>query len=326
MLTFKIRIIAIFSLAVFILPTFVFAGDVTIPGGEELTISIGGQDYTIQAGSTATSVAVGDGTFTITTGSGDNVSISSSTGKKMDNDSGLVATCIGTSGVSKLSVGANKTVVFSPSGATECLNIPNSGGGSGGGGSGASGGGQTSQNQEVQEPESMKFKDVTKSNEGIIMPLVNLMLANKTYKMPINKIYGVRSVAKGLFLTQVLMTVAGENCGSVSTFQGARYCRSAAIKAKIISSTFPIGNVTRVKYYEALLKAKKIPLKTNVTVAGLKKVCIDAKGSTLQMAKVYMTAKQAGIAGVYPGKKCRLSMAFSKTEAAKFAMRAVNAK
>lgn len=316
--------------ALMAVPFTIFANDVTVPSGEEITVSLtGGLNFTIQAGSTAASIEVADSSFTITTGSTDGVTIKSSTGKRMENNGNLATTCEGSSGISTISVGPSKIVIFTPSGALECSNTPSAGGGSGGMIAPVT----TSRPPATTQPpdkipmEEVMFKDMTKDNETYIIPLVKLMLAQNTYKMPLNKIYGTNSITKGSFAIQALLAVAGKNCGSVMTYTNSYRCKTAALRADIIDSTFPIGNVNRLAFYKSLLNAKGIALKKYARVSDLKKVCKDvASDVTVETAKIFLTAKAAGIAGIYTGGKCRLNLAFSKTEAAKFAMRAVRTK
>ncbi|MBI4995126.1 hypothetical protein HZC21_05845 [Candidatus Peregrinibacteria bacterium] len=254
------------------------------------------------------------------------------------------ATVCDTAGKSKLEVEGTVTITPTKPASTAAeykntcdFRISGSGGGSSG--SGGSGGGSivtptttqlTKVTQKIEEEEKVEFVDIGKLKTDIqqaILQLAGKMVEENTYNMPKNKKFQPDTSAKGEFTLQTALAVSGIGCGgSGSDYPGASECKKQAVSKKIVNDKFKLNaKISRVQYYDILLKAMGAKL-ASASTKDLKVVCKDAKNETKQMAKVFMTAKNAGIASVYKENKCGLKSAFPRWQAAQFAIRALNAK
>ena len=134
----------------------------------------------------------------------------------------------------------------------------------------------------------------------------------------IHKKFFPNTATNGSFALQTTLAVSGIGCGSD--------CKKQAVSNKIINNKFKLNaKVSRILYYGMLLKAMGVSL-DKASVKDLKAVCKDAGKATTRMARVFMTARKAGIASVYKGGKCGLNLAFPRFQAAQFAVRALNIK
>lgn len=255
------------------------------------------------------------------------------------------ATMCDTAGKSKLEVEGTVTVIPTKP-ATTAAEYKNTcdfrigGGGSASSGSSGGSGGATvtpSTTQTAQivqkkteaEEEKIEFVDIGTLKSDVqqnILQLAGLMVAKNTYDMPKSKKFQPNSATQGEFVLQAALAVSGDGCGSDNGYPGASKCKKQAVNKKIITDKFKLNvKTSRVQYYDILLKAigaKLVP----ASIKDLKAVCKDVKNATGQMAKVFMTAKNAGITSVYKGNKCGLASAFPRRETAQFAIRALNAK
>lgn len=179
---------------------------------------------------------------------------------------------------------------------------------------------------EPEKPEPLEFKDVSIADSKTVFAVVDLMLAQKTYKAPYGKKFGVKIVTRGGFSLQIWNALAGIGCGDAEKYPGLKKCLETAFTAKLVDDKFTTGEkITRLKNYEVLLKTRDIKLEDS-TAAKLRRTCrgdVSASSATDQAAKVFFTAKKYGIAAVYKGSKCQLDKPFSRLEAAKFAKRAM---
>lgn len=166
------------------------------------------------------------------------------------------------------------------------------------------------------------FKDVKGNDEKYVLPIIGLMLEKFTYEIPVSKIFGVKRQTDGNFAVQVAAALSGLGCGSSTAFPGASACREYLSSAKLVTSKFPKGKITRLQYLELLLKARGFKKLENKTTAALKKECGDVKNAKKQDARVYFTAKKLGIAKKFKGGKCGLGKGLTRVEAAKLALRA----
>lgn len=343
-------------LGLFVYGAATFAADVTISETITVPLTIGSEtvNFSLLGGSL--------NYFSVST---DKISFSVPQGDKFyitgpSSISFGAATVCSTPGKSKLEV--EGTVIITPTkpASTEaeykntCDYRVSGGGGSSGGSSGGGGGGslvtptattQTIQvvkkteeekKEEVEEEkvkeedeERIEFADIGKLKAAVqqnILQLAALMIEKNAYGMPKNKKFLPRASTNGGFALQTALTVSGDGCGGTGGYAGASKCKKQAVGEKMVNSKFKLNaKVSRVRYYEILLKALGVKL-ASASIKELKAVCKDAKGASKKMAKVFMTARSAGIASVYKGKKCGLKSAFPRWQAAQFAMRALAAK
>lgn len=339
----KIKIFLSAAIIIFVWGGLVYAADVTIGSTVNVPLTIGSETITFEI------LAGSLNAFTVDT---DKVTFSVPQGEKfyIQGPSSIsfgAATVCDTAGKSKFEVEGTVTVTPTKPATTaaEYKNTCDSrigGGGSGGGGSSAGGGGgatvtpsTTQTTQIVQktteaEEEKIEFVDIGKLKADVqqnILQLAALMVAKNTYDMPANKKFQPNSASKGEFVLQAALAVSGDGCGeSGNGYPGASKCKKQATTKGVVTNKFKLNvKTSRAQYYEILLKAIGVKL-ASASVKDLKAVCKDAKSATSQAAKVFMTAKNAGIASVYKGSKCGLVSAFPRWQAAQFAVRALNAK
>lgn len=237
---------------------------------------------------------------------------------------------------------STRTVLIAPNN-TICYSASGGGGGSGGG-SGVStatsiqqvGTSTVSEEKKEEEKkesektqEEIMFVDIGKLKSDAqqnILQIATLMVSKNTYDMPKSKKFQPNSSTTGEFALQAALAISGDGCGGTEGYPGASKCKKQAISEKIVNSKFKLNTkASRVQYYAVLLKAIGAKLESSST-KNLKAVCKDAKNANKQIARVFMTAKNVGIASVYKGNKCGLKSAFPRWQAALFAIRALNAK
>lgn len=313
----------------------VFAQIVTF--SEDTTISIAvdstAVSLVIPAGSTADEVIVNASSVEVTKGSSGTITITSPIRINLANNQNLQTAC--DPNQSKLIITVATKVIITPTSTTDyCATVLRGSDGGSGGSSGGSTGGSvsvttTSTTPETETPkeEASMFKDIGSfkaSEQKKILQIAELMLEQKTYKVPATKRYRPAILTRGGFAIQIWNAVAGLGCGSDEKFPGIEACKKKAVEEKFISDSFETDKkVTRLQNYDVLLKAKKISLDKTFTGDDLEEVCSDVKKGTKKMARVYFTARQHGIALKYKGNKCKLDFSFSRQEAAKFAVKAL---
>lgn len=329
----------VFLLLLSAFPALLMAASVTIDG--VLNVELGSHVYQLRGG-TASSVVVGTSSFTITTASGESVVVSSSLGKKLTNSANIPTQCF--TGEARLTVPANASVVFTPTGDIFCSSSGGGGGGSGGGSSSSSSSGSTAAGAAMSGPtaatnptalkpaapkEKSMFSDIDDLS-GIdkkkILDLVKLMMSQNTFAKPSDDKFGPLYVVKGNFALNVLNAVAGIGCGSDEGYPGMKRCLETARAEHIVSSTFKLNaKTTRAEFYRALLKARGVEL-IDSNSEYLATYCNDAQDGDDELAKVFATAKRYRIAVMYKGGTCRLDVPFSRLEAVRFAAKALTVK
>lgn len=316
-------------------PIVTFSEDTTL----NITVAGSSTNFTISAGSTANEVIVNVSSIEITKGSAGNITLLSPNKLYLANDQSLSTNC--DTNNSKLIITVASKIIITPiSQDNYCAAIlAGSGGGGGGGGSGtglsstgvvadATTGGTSGSSTSVVE-EGPLFKDISdlsKSDQSKILQIAQLMLDQKTYKVPSTKKYRPASLTRGDFDIQIWNAVAGIGCGSDEKYPGITACKKQAVEAKLISDSFPTDKrVTRLMNYMVLLKAKKIKLEKDFSGDDLEEACSDVKKGSSGVAQIYFTARKYKIASKYKGNSCRLNFGFSRKEAARFAVRAIGA-
>lgn len=333
----------IFLSAVVISFTFgglVYAADVSIGSTINVLLTIGSETITFEllAGS-LNSFSVDTDKITFSVPQGEKFYIQGPSSISF----GAATTC-DTAGKSKLEV--EGTVTITPtkpaSTAAEYKNTCDyriGGGGSSGGGGGGGGGStvtpsttqitQVTQKTGEIEEEKIEFVDIDKLKSSVqqnILQLATLMIEKNTYDMPKSKKFQPNASTVGEFALQTALAVSGDGCGGSNGYPGASKCKKQAVSEKIVNSKFKLNaKISRVQYYDILLKAIGAKLVSS-SAKNLKAVCKDVKNANKQTARVFITAKNAGIASVYKGNKCGLGSAFPRWQAAQFAVRALNAK
>ncbi|MBI2638522.1 hypothetical protein HYW83_02935 [Candidatus Peregrinibacteria bacterium] len=329
----------LFSVTVSASSVITFSEDTTIT----ITVEATAVSLVIPAGSTADEVIVNTSSVEITKGSEGNISITSSGRINLVNNQNFQTAC--DADKSKVAITVDTKVIITPTSTADycAANLAGGGAGGGGGGGGGSSGGsivvttqpvssdaETTPETETPPEEEPMFKDIgklKKSEQEKILQIAELMLEQKTYKVPATKKYWPSRLTNGYLGIQVWNAVAGIGCGSDKKFPGITACKKEAIKAKFIPSSFSTAKkVTRLQNYEVLLNARNISLDETFTGDDLEEICSDVKKGTKKMAQVYFTARANGIAVKYKGSKCKLNLGFSRKDAASFAVKALAAK
>lgn len=311
----------------------VAAQSVSFSEDTTVTITVGGSSINLRipAGSLVNEFIVNASSLEITKGSAGGIAVISSDRIELVNDKGLQTKC--ESGISKLEITVEAKIIITPTSNTEYCSSATGGGGSGGSTGGTVAATTPSETPETPETPPKKepmFKDIgslKESDQKKILQIAELMLEQKTYKVPAAKKYSPNLLTRGSFAIQIWNAAAGIGCGSDKEFPGITACKKKAVEEKFIPDAFATSKkVMRLTNYEVLLKARNIPLDKTFTADDLEEVCSDVKKGTKKMAQVYFTARANGIAVKYKGNKCKLSLGFSKKEAAHFAVKALAAK
>ena len=336
------KIVLVTVLGIIVPVSLVFAQNITV--SQDVTISLTGIGRYLQLLSTSSALnqfTINDAGTTLTVvlvaGSG-SVTIASTEGLDMggsNNDANIALSQCNSSG-SKLIITADsattKTVVITPNN-TICSSssaVSASGGPGGDTSSSQQAGVSTSSQTPDAGDTEVQFVDIGKLKDNVqqaILQLATLMIEKDTFEMPKNKKFQPNASARGEFILRTALAVSGIGCGeSGNGYPGASQCKKQAVSKKLVTDKFKLNaKMSRAQYYDVLLKAMGVKL-VSASTKDLKAVCKDTKKMTKKMAQVFMTARDAGIASVYKGKKCGLESAFPRWQAAQFAARSLNIK
>lgn len=289
------------------LPTGVLAGDVSISGTVQVQLTATGIIYELASSGNASSVSITTDSFTITTGVADTVTVSSTDGKALQNNGGLIATCVGT--VTQLAIPVSTLVTVTPTNANVCVTP----------GGGSAPAPTTSTTPVAVAPATtpvttpttpvtpttpadtltttpkLVFKDVvttgknklTAAQAEAILQIIQKMIDSKNYKVNSKKTFSPKSKADATFALQVALSLAGKDCGKNINYGS---CKNAALANKLITKNeLKKTSVNLGEYLSLLLKAKGVPLVTDKKIIA-KNLCSDIK-ATNKLAAVIATAK-----------------------------------
>lgn len=328
------------------------SSNVSVPETINVMITVGGSSVTLNivGGSLLDELIVNASSLEITKGASGGVTVVSNDKIELLNDQNLVTKC--ESGISKLEITTNTKVIITPTSmAVYCSNQMSIGlsGGSAGpspstaptttttttppasntGTTPAGSPGTTTVTTPPKRFAAVDFKDLGKLKASARTPIeqmVDYMLAQKTYAFPPNQMFKYRNVTDATFGLRIAAALSDKCCSAETEYPGFSKLRTAAQAAGIIDKSFKSkAKLTRIEFYEYLLKALGVPM-VKAEVKDLEKVCDDLKAPTDETASIFLTAKKYNIASRYSGRKCMLHMQFSKTEAAKWGSRALTTK
>lgn len=324
------------------------SSNVSVPETINVTITVGGSSVTLNlvGGSLLDELIVNASSLEITKGASGGVTVVSNDKIQLLNDQGLETKC--ESGLSKLEITTNTKVIITPTSTAVYCSNPTTGLSGGSTGSSPStptttttsptsnagttppqGTGTTTMTTPPKRFAAVDFKDLGKLKSSARTPIeqmVDYMLNQKTYAFPPNQLFKYRNVTDATFGLRIAAALSEKCCSAEKEYPGFSKLRASAEAAGIIDKSFKSkAKLTRIEFYEYLLKALGVPM-VKATVKDLEKVCDDLKAPTDETASIFLTAKKYNIASRYSGKKCMLHMQFSKTEAAKWGSRALTTK
>lgn len=168
--------------------------------------------------------------------------------------------------------------------------------------------------------------NLTAVSKEKLVKAMKLMYDQKTFAWPENNVCDADYV-KGDFAMQLLAAVSGIGCGSATEFRGITGCRVNLRNRGVIGTSVTTGKLlTRLEFYDYLLRAREIPL--DGTDIKLDEMCTDVPpelAASSDAASVFFTALKHNIVSIYGGGACRLDKNFYRHDAAKFALRALDA-
>lgn len=318
----------------------VFAADVSVTADVSILVPTTGITLQLNSGSSATSYQISGSQIIITTGSGDTTTLSSSQGYNLNNDANLSIQCVSGGSTSQIIIPASKTITVTATPTVVC-------GGSASVSTGSSGSigssapppappeavippdrGSSALFPEVTEPTGLKVKitgtrKLSATRTEVLTTIIERMAAQGTLSLPSTNQIGINPYTKTSvqFGLRIALAVAEQSCGGKIT---SLDCKNAGVENDLLSKSAATARVMkRGEFYEMLLKAGDFPLLKKSAIEE-EDLCSDVPASN-KYAQVIATAKLYGIASVFKGGKCNLTLNFPRYEAAAFAMRTLEA-
>jgi hypothetical protein len=214
---------------------------------------------------------------------------------------------------------------------------------------------ETATQQEIKGIDQNDFKDfadMTSAEQAMVKSLIAKLLGAKTFMMPASLNFYPKTLVKWSTAVKYLTYAAGTNCGSATAYPGFIACGKVATAAGLTNyasfdashlSDLSKGNLTRLEFYDSVMKARKLPVADTLTGDDLAAACSDSSitfsalgrktalgtlsdAEKARIANVFAAARKYGIAAKYAKDACRLHVAFTRVELVKLVTKALAAK